>query len=87
MGGCEAPVLAGVEPTLKYHSSQVYLLTLKIQETASGGQFDWGGRLPKCNGGAQRSAQAGWKSAVERIGISRLDCEAYKPNRDESRSK
>ncbi len=22
--------------------------------TVSGGQFDWGGRLPKCNGGARR---------------------------------
>ena len=26
--------------------------------TASGGQFDWGGRLLKSNGGAQRLAQA-----------------------------
>ena len=25
-----------------------------------GGQFDWGGRLLKCNGGAQRLAQLGW---------------------------
>jgi hypothetical protein len=55
--------------------------------TVSGGQFDWGGRLPKGNGGAQRSPQAGWKSAVECIGIRRLDCEANKPNRDESRPK
>ena len=55
--------------------------------TAAGGQFDWGGRLLKSNGGAQRSPQAGWKSAVERIGIRGLDCEAYKPNRDESRAK
>ena len=52
-----------------------------------GGQFDWGGRLLKGNGGAQRYPQAGWKSAVERIGIRGLDCEAYKPNRDESRAK
>ena len=52
-----------------------------------GGQFDWGGRLLKCNGGAQRSLQGGWKSPVERIGIKGLDCEAYKPNRDESRAK
>src|SRR5438552_7555149 len=58
-----------------------------MQETAPGGQFDWGGRLRKGNGGAQRSPQAGWKSAVERIGIRGLDCEAYKPNRDESRAK
>ena len=27
----------------------------------SGGQFDWGGRLLKSNGGAQRLPQHGWK--------------------------
>ena len=27
----------------------------------SGGQFDWGGRLPKSNGGAQRLPQRSWK--------------------------
>ena len=26
-----------------------------------GGQFDWGGRLLKSNGGAQRLPQRGWK--------------------------
>ncbi len=31
----------------------------------SDGQFDWGGRLQKCNGGAQRFPQNGWKSFVE----------------------
>ena len=30
-----------------------------------GGQFDWGGRLRKSNGGAQRSSQNGWKSFEE----------------------
>jgi hypothetical protein len=55
--------------------------------TASGGQFDWGGRLPKGNGGAQRSPQAGWKSAAECIGRRGLDCEADTPSRDESRAK
>ena len=55
--------------------------------TVSGGQFDWGGRLPKGNGGAQRSPQHGWKSCVECIGIRGLDCETYKSNRDESRAK
>ena len=53
----------------------------------SGRQFDWGGRLPKCNGGAQRFPQGGWKSPAERIGRRELDCEAYKPSRDESRPK
>src|SRR5512133_1328620 len=55
--------------------------------TVPGGQFDWGGRLPKSNGGAQRSPQGGWNSPRACIGIRRLDCEAYKPSRDESRAK
>ena len=55
--------------------------------TASGGQFDWGGRLLNGNGGAQRFPQAGWKSAAECIGIRELDCEADTPSRDESRAK
>ena len=38
-------------------------LNLTVSGTVSGRQFDWGGRLPKGNGGAQRSPQAGWKSA------------------------
>ena len=40
----------------------------------------------KGNGGAQRYPQAGWKSATECKGIRVLDCEAYKPSRDESRA-
>ena len=40
----------------------------------SGGQFDWGGRLPKSNGGAQRFPQNGWKSFEERNGIRELYC-------------
>ena len=55
--------------------------------TLSGGQFDWGGRLPKSNGGVRRSAQPEWKPGVECIGISGLDCESYKTSRCESRSK
>ena len=55
-------------------------------ETVSGGQFDWGGRLLKCNGGAQRFPQNGWKSFVECKGIRELDCETYKSSRDESRA-
>ena len=52
----------------------------------AGRQFDWGGRLLKSNGGAQRFPQAGWKSAEECKGKRELDCEAYKPNRYESRA-
>ena len=33
--------------------------------TMSGGQFDWGGRLLKSNGGVQRLAQRGRKSRSE----------------------
>jgi hypothetical protein len=51
-----------------------------------GGQFDWGGRLPKCNGGAQRFPQADWKPADECNGIRELDCETDKSSRCESRS-
>ena len=38
----------------------------------SGGQFDWGGRLPKSNGGAQWFPQVGRKSTKERNGIGSL---------------
>ena len=52
----------------------------------SGGQFDWGGRLPKSNGGAQRFPQNGWKSFVECNGRRELNCETYKSSRCESRA-
>ncbi len=52
-----------------------------------GGQFDWDGFLQKSNAGAQRSAQSGWKSDEECIGISRLYCEGDTPSSCESRSK
>ena len=51
----------------------------------SGGQFDWGGRLPKSNGGVQRFFQTGRKSVIECKGIKKLDCKTYKSNKDESR--
>ena len=54
--------------------------------TVSGGQFDWGGRLPKSNGGAQWFPQNGWKSFAERKGIRELDCKTYKSSRYESRA-
>ena len=70
---------------MKYRPFLVLLLTLV--GTVSGGQFDWGGRLLKSNGGAQRSPQAGWKSVKECIGIRWLDCETYKSSRHESGAK
>ncbi len=75
---------------MKYHSSLVSALTPDRETgwwTAPGGQFDWGGRLLKGNGGAQRFPQGGWKSPVECIGIRELDCEKYDSSRDESRAK
>jgi hypothetical protein len=44
--------------------------------TVLGGQFDWGGLLPKGNGGVQRHTQRGWQSRLERKGTSVLNCEA-----------
>ena len=54
--------------------------------TVHGRQFDWGGRLPKSNGGARWWAQTGRKSVVECNGISLPDCETDMSSRDESRS-
>ena len=54
--------------------------------TVPGGQFDWGGRLRKSNGGAQRFPQAGQKPAEECKGRRELDCETNKSSRDESRA-
>ena len=82
-------ILVGMmEPSVRYHSSRARILTLTREsgsKTVSGGQFDWGGRLLKGNGGAQRFAQAGWKSADECKSRSELDCETYKSNREETR--
>ena len=52
--------------------------------TVSGGQFDWGGRLLKSNGGAQRSAQRGWKSRNECKRKSWPNCETNKSSSNES---
>ena len=57
-----------VEPPLGYHSKNAGALTKYHRPgagTMSGGQFDWGGRLPKGNGGVQRLPQRGWKSRKE----------------------
>ena len=52
----------------------------------SGGQFDWGGRLPKSNGGAQRFPQNGWKSFAECKGRREPDCETDTSSREETRA-
>ena len=54
--------------------------------TMLGARFDWGGRLPKSNGGARRSPRGGWKSSYECKGTRRLDCEKDISGRCESRS-
>ncbi len=54
--------------------------------TLPGGQFDWGGRLPKCNGGVLRFPQDGWKSSKERKGRRELNCETDMSSRYESRT-
>ena len=56
----------GIPPLVYWISN---LGPLSGSGTVSGGQFDWGGRLLKCNGGVQRFPQNGWKSFIERKGI------------------
>ena len=78
-----------MERPLGYHSSIAAVLTGHRETgfgTVSGGQFDWGGRLLKSNGGAQRFPQDGWKSSDECKGIRELNCETDKSNRCESRA-
>ena len=79
----------GMESTLGYHSWIAGFLTCGRgtgRGTLLGRQFDWGGRLLKGNGGAQRFPQIGWKSIAECKGIRELDCESYNSSRDESRA-
>src|SRR5690606_7547862 len=78
-GGDEASAPAGVEPTVKYHPRDVKTLTTTSEassRTPAGGQFDWGGRLRKSNGGAQWFPQRGRQSRVECKGRRELDCES-----------
>ena len=71
-----------------YYPCCIEILTLGIEnrETVSGGQFDWGGRLRKSNGGVQRFSQVGWKSTIECNGIRELDCKTDGSSRCESRT-
>ena len=89
MGGCEAETSVFVEPTLGYHSFVTEVLTLiplSGQWTVPDGQFDWGGRLLKSNGGVQRFPQDGWKPSIEYKGRRELNCNTYKWSRYESRA-
>ena len=89
MVGIETEALALAEPKCEIPPF-LFLMSNCVPETGSktvyGRQFDWGGRLPKSNGGARWWAQSGRKSLVECNGISLPDCETDKSSRDESRS-
>ena len=76
-------VILGIPPFCCWDSNG---LPLNGKRTVSGGQFDWGGRLLKSNGGAQRFPQNGWKSFIECKGIRELDCETDMSSRYESRA-
>ena len=89
MGDLEAYSSGCVESPLGYHPLIVGILTRSHESgvgTLSGGQFDWGGRLLKSNGGAQRFPQNGWKSFKECKGRRELNCETDMSSRYESRA-
>ena len=71
-------------PPLWYWISN--LRPLPGRGTMSGGEFDWGGRLRKCNRGAQRFPQDGRKPSAECKGRREPDCETDGSSRYESRT-
>ena len=78
-----------MESSLGYHPDSTEVLTGCHESgvrTLLGGQFDWGGRLLKSNGGAQRFPQNGRKSFEECKGRREPDCDTHKWSRDESRA-
>ena len=78
MGDLEVSAPAFMESTLGYHPDSTEILTGGHESghrTLLGGQFDWGGRLQKSNGGAQRFVQHGWKSCTECKRINEPNCE------------
>ncbi len=67
-----------VELLLGYHPCSTGFLTSGLKQvggTMSGGEFDWGGRLRKGIGGAQRFPQNGRKPFEECKGRRELDCD------------
>ena len=83
----EAGASALVEPPVGYHSWIAEFLTCGRESgrgTLSGGQFDWGGRLRKGIGGAQRFPQNGRKPFEECKGRRELDCETDGSSSNES---
>ena len=89
MGDLEAESLGAVESPLGYHPWIAGFLTCGHESgrgTLLGGQFDWGGRLLKFNGGSQRFPQNGWKPFEECKGRRELDCDTDGWSRYESRT-
>ena len=88
MGDWETGTQVFVESLLGYHPLHARDLTLGLTKpgTVPGGQFDWGGRLRKSNGGVQRFPQRGQKSREEYKGRRELDCETDGSSRYESRA-
>ena len=89
MGDKELVAPVAKESPLEYHTLSFKVLTMFYETrigTLSVGQFDWGGRLLKSNGGVQRFAQNGRKPFTECKGKSELDCDTYKWSRYESRT-
>jgi hypothetical protein len=75
---------------MKHHLFCVKILTPRPEAgrgTMAAGQFDWGGFLPKSNGGVVRFPQLGWQSSVEHMGRWELNCETHTSNRYESSTK
>ena len=80
---------AFIEPLLGYRPCIALSLTqdsTSCPGTLPGGEFDWGGRLRKGIGGAQRFPQDGRKPSKECKGIRELDCDTDGWNRYESRT-
>ena len=83
----EARASACVEPPVGYHSWIAEFLTCGRESgrgTLLGGQFDWGGRLLKGNGGAQRFVQHGRKSCSECKRKNEPNCETDGSSSNES---
>ena len=78
-----------MESLVGYQPFNIKVLTIVLESghgTLSVGQFDWGGRLLKSNGGVQRFAQNGRKPFAEYKGKSELNCKTYKLRRVEIRT-
>ena len=71
-------------PPLRYWVSNLRPLTGR--GTMLDGEFDWGGRLRKGIGGAQRFPHNGRKPLEERKGRRELDCDTDGWSRYESRA-